>query len=101
VQIPVLAPYVDDERDRRTQPRDVAEVLLGPDADVRTARRGKPPDVLGEVGLVGHEIVREAECSGWLGQILDQAPELLIAQSGRKRGSSNTAYAQQEEPADN
>src|SRR5918998_987712 len=71
MEVPVLTPDVDDEGHRGTEACDVAEVLLGTDADVDAAGRTKPPDVLDEVGLVRDEVVGDVKRPGRFRQVLD------------------------------
>src|SRR5258707_8195231 len=44
---------------RRTEPRDVGEVLLRPDADVDAAGRADPPGIFRDARLVRDKVVRE------------------------------------------
>ena len=72
---------------RGREPGDVAEVLLGADADVGAAAGAQPPDGVGELRLVRDEVLREGERAGRLRERFDQAPEVPIAQCVRKRGA--------------
>ena len=61
VQVPVLLPDVDDERHRRLDARDVAEVLLRADADVDAAAGAQLPDRVRDQNLIRDQLLSECE----------------------------------------
>ena len=85
MQVSILPPYVDDESDRRTHSCDVGEVLLGTDADVDAAPWTKPSGILGDVRLVGDEVVRDGEGPGWFRDGRNQIPIVPVADPVRDR----------------
>src|SRR5438552_14181798 len=90
--VEVPAADVDDERQLRFEGDEVREALLRSDAEVHTARRQRG----GQRGkhtlkrlFVRQEVIG-AEVAVWLGELGDEAPELLITQTSGKGVSACT-----------
>ena len=87
----IAAPNVDDERHVGFERGDICEILIRRDAEVDAASRKRPQlgnDVL-EKSLVADDVVR-LKVAVRLGDIVDERPELLIAEPiGQPCGAAN------------
>ena len=84
----ILAPDVDDERDARTKRCDVAEILLGPDAEIDAARLESLLEIRQhplQAELVRNVVIVGVEAVG-LGELDEKAPECGVVElRGRAR----------------